>query len=64
MSLSKYLHHLRQDGYCILPNVVAEPITKIVSALFGDFARISCTDCVINHPGNERGYWHADWPYN
>ena len=24
----------------------------------------SCTDCVVNHPGNARGYWHADWPYN
>ena len=19
---------------------------------------------MVNHPGNDRGYWHADWPYN
>ena len=39
-------------------------IMAVVEALFGQYARISCTDCVVNHPGNERGYWHADWPYN
>ena len=40
---------------------------RIVGALevfFGPWLRISCTDAVVNHPGNERGYWHADWPYN
>lgn len=39
-------------------------IMIVVEAIFGPFARISCTDCVVNNPGNERGYWHADWPYN
>lgn len=39
-------------------------IMTVVDAIFGPFARISCTDCVVNNPGNERGYWHADWPYN
>ena len=40
---------------------------RIVGALeifFGPWLRISCTDAVVNHPGNERGYWHADWPFN
>ena len=39
-------------------------ILDIAEALFGPFVRISCTDCVANHPGNDRGYWHADWPHN
>ena len=44
---------------------LADPkIIEVVESFFGIHSRISCTDCVINHPGNERGYWHADWPYN
>ncbi len=39
-------------------------ILDIVEACFGPWARISSSDCVINEPQNERGYWHADWPYN
>ncbi|MFT5086207.1 MAG: ectoine hydroxylase-related dioxygenase (phytanoyl-CoA dioxygenase family) [Candidatus Latescibacterota bacterium] len=39
-------------------------VMDIVEGCFGLWSRISCTDCVINEPGNERGYWHADWPYN
>lgn len=46
------------------PYLAHPRIMEIVEALFGHYARISCTDCVINHPGNERNYWHADWPYN
>ena len=46
------------------PYLADRKLMEIVEALFGDYARISCTDCVVNHPGNERGYWHADWPYN
>lgn len=39
-------------------------ILDLVETCFGSWSRISCTDCVINEPQNERGYWHADWPYN
>lgn len=49
---------------CFAPYLAAPPIMGLLGALFGPYARISCTDCVINHPGNERNYWHADWPYN
>lgn len=41
-----------------------ERIAAIAESFFGEYVRISCTDAVINHPGNERGYWHSDWPYN
>lgn len=44
--------------------ISSRKLMDVVDALFGPYARVSCTDCVINYPGNERGYWHADWPYN
>lgn len=46
------------------PYLADERIMALTDALFGSYVRISCTDCVINYPGNERGYWHSDWPYN
>ena len=46
------------------PYLANTQLMALTDALFGPYCRISCTDCVINHPGNERGYWHADWPYN
>jgi ectoine hydroxylase-related dioxygenase (phytanoyl-CoA dioxygenase family) len=49
---------------CFAPHLADQKIMSVAGAFFGDFMRISCTDCVINHPGNERGYWHSDWPHN
>ena len=46
------------------PYLADERIMGLTETLFGPYVRISCTDCVINYPGNERGYWHSDWPYN
>ncbi len=49
---------------CFAPYLADKRVLGVAESFFGEFARISCTDCVINHPGNGRGYWHADWPYN
>jgi len=68
-------HRIGVEGVGVLKQVVnatqcfaehlADPrILGVADELLGDFVRISCTDAVINHPGNRRGYWHADWPYN
>ncbi len=46
------------------PYLADRRLLEVVESFFGAWARISCTDCVVNHPGNARGYWHADWPYN
>ena len=46
------------------PYLADSRLMEIVSALFGPWPRISCTDVVINTCGCSRGYWHADWPYN
>ncbi len=49
---------------CFVEYLADPRILGITESFFGDYVRISCTDCAINEPGNERGYWHADWPYN
>ena len=46
------------------PYLTDARITGAVRAFFGDFYRISNTSGMVNHPGNDRGYWHADWPFN
>ena len=44
---------------------LADPrIVGTVEALFGPHVRISFTTAIINNPGNERGGWHSDWPFN
>ena len=49
---------------CFAPHLADPRILGVATELFGEFVRISCTDCVITNPGSERGYWHSDWPYN
>jgi ectoine hydroxylase-related dioxygenase (phytanoyl-CoA dioxygenase family) len=46
------------------PYLADQRILDTVEAFFGPHFRISCADATVNHPGNERGYWHADWPFN
>ena len=49
---------------CFAEHLSDPRILGVAAELFGDFVRISCTDCVITNPGSARGYWHSDWPYN
>jgi hypothetical protein len=39
-------------------------ILSLVRAVLGPQVRISFTSAIINEPGNARGDWHADWPFN
>ncbi len=39
-------------------------VLGVAEALFGPHVRISFTTAHINYPGNARGAWHADWPFN
>jgi hypothetical protein len=44
---------------------LADPrVMHLVRTLLGEHPRISFTTGTINYPGNERGGWHADWPFN
>jgi hypothetical protein len=39
-------------------------LMSVVRPLLGEQVRISFTSAIINEPGNARGDWHADWPFN
>jgi len=44
---------------------VADPrLMALIEGLLGPAARVSYVTATINHPGNRRGSWHADWPFN
>ena len=44
---------------------IAHPrILALVETFFGPYSRISSTTTTINEPGNKRGMWHSDWPFN
>lgn len=46
------------------PYLADERVCGVAEAFFGPHVRISSANGLVTHPGNERGYWHADWPYN
>ena len=46
------------------PFLADENFLALVGAMLGHHPRISFTTGTINYPGNERGGWHADWPFN
>ena len=58
------LKQVINETQCFAPYLANRWILDLAEAIFGPFVRISSTGCVINRPGNLRGYWHADWPYN
>jgi hypothetical protein len=48
----------------LAPYLADDRILLLVNALLGHNPRISFTSATINEPGNARGGWHADWPFN
>ena len=58
------LRQVINETQCFAEHLSDPRILGVATELFGDFVRISCTDCVITNPGSARGYWHSDWPYN
>ncbi|MDE2994034.1 MAG: phytanoyl-CoA dioxygenase family protein, partial [Chloroflexota bacterium] len=46
------------------PYLVHPRLLGLVEALLGQHVRVSFTTAQINFPGNDRGGWHADWPFN
>ena len=47
-----------------VPYVVNSKIMAVIEPFFGAHVRVSSTTTQINEPQNERGHWHADWPFN
>ena len=48
----------------IAPYLADQRMLTLVEALLGPHVRVSFTTGTINYPGNERGGWHGDWPFN
>lgn len=46
------------------PYLAASRLMELLTQLLGEHLRISFTSAIINEPGNARGAWHADWPFN
>ena len=48
----------------VAPYLADERIIGAAEGLFGPYVRITNVSAMVNFPNNDRGYWHADWPYN
>lgn len=48
----------------LAPYLADDRVLLLVNAMLGHDPRISFTSATINEPGNDRGAWHADWPFN
>ena len=48
----------------LAPYLADRMLLELAGALLGHHFRISFTTATINEPGNDRGGWHADWPFN
>ena len=48
----------------LAPYLADRRLLDLAGALLGHHFRISFTTATINEPGNDRGGWHADWPFN
>jgi len=48
----------------IAPYLVDARLLAVIEGVLGPHVRVSFTTATINEPGNARGGWHADWPYN
>ena len=46
------------------PHLADGRIVGAAEGLFGPFVRITNVNALLNFPKNDRGYWHADWPFN
>ena len=49
---------------CFAPYLVEPRLTALLAECLGEHLRISFTSAIVNELGNERGGWHADWPFN
>jgi len=48
----------------VAPYLADARLLGVIEGVLGPHVRISFTTATINEPGNARGGWHADWPYN
>lgn len=48
----------------LAPYIASRKVLDPIEALLDPLVKVSYTTATINMPGNPRGSWHADWPFN
>ena len=46
------------------PYLLDSRLGSLCRSLLGEHYRVSYTSSIVNFPGNDRGGWHSDWPFN
>ena len=59
-SVSKFAPILPELALYLSDDRIVQASEKLLGINF----RISTIGGLVNFPGNERGYWHSDWPFN
>ena len=59
-ALNGLINHVPRFGRYLADSSIVDPCESV----FGPYVRVSSVGAVMNHPGNARGYWHSDWPFN
>ena len=59
-STGNLINQMPRFGQFLADRRIVDPCESI----FGPYVRVSSVGAVMNHPGNARGYWHSDWPFN
>ena len=59
-ALNGLINHVPRFGQFLADRSIVDPCESV----FGPYVRVSSVGAVMNHPGNARGYWHSDWPFN
>ena len=59
-SVGGLINHVPSFGKYLADSRITAPCESI----FGPYVRVSSVGAVMNFPGNARGYWHSDWPFN
>ncbi|HET6347009.1 MAG TPA: phytanoyl-CoA dioxygenase family protein [Myxococcota bacterium] len=63
LGLGKAIHSVASLGP--MATFVAEPrLLGAIRSALGAHVRVSSDFGIVTWPHNDRGYWHADWPYN
>jgi hypothetical protein len=48
----------------LAPYLADRKVLDPIEGILGPLVKVSFTTATINQPGNPRGKWHADWPFN
>jgi hypothetical protein len=59
-----FLATILNHDQSIVPHLGNRRLLDVIDRILGPFVHVSFASAIINAPGNARGKWHADWPFN